>query len=60
MNVNDEMLSVDQVAEQLHIKRAAALKRIQRGQIPAHKQGKAWYVLKSEWMDTIRLAKGNS
>ena len=54
MNVNDEVWTVQQLARMLNLSVAAVQKRIQRGTIPAHKQGKYWYILKSEYIAYIK------
>ncbi len=54
LNLNDEMMTVEQMADMLHISKWGVLKRIERGMIPAHKNGRRWYILKSELMKEIR------
>ena len=54
VNVNEEALKVEQTAELLGISRWGVLKRIERGLLPAHKDGRRWYVLKSELMEYLR------
>ena len=54
MNVNDEVWTVQQLADKLQLSVVAVQKRIQRGTIPAHKQGKYWYILKSEYIALLK------
>jgi len=54
IDVNDTVLSVEDVAEMLRISPWGVRKRILRGQLPAHKRGKRLYILKSELVDSIR------
>ncbi|MBR5687388.1 MAG: helix-turn-helix domain-containing protein [Prevotella sp.] len=37
LNVNDEILSIEEVAEMFRVKPAAIRKRVQRGTIPSYK-----------------------
>ena len=46
--------SVERLAEELGISRQAVRKRIERQLIPAHKNGRMWYILKSEYINSIR------
>lgn len=46
--------SVERLAEELGISRQAVRKRIERKLIPAHKKGRMWYILKSEYINSIR------
>lgn len=46
--------SVDAMAKMLGISTQAVRKRILRGQIPAHKDGHLWYILKSEYISRLR------
>ena len=54
IDINDEVINVRQLSEMLSISRWAVLKRIQRGIIPAHKEGTRWYILKSEYVAQLR------
>ncbi|MBR5657037.1 MAG: helix-turn-helix domain-containing protein [Prevotella sp.] len=54
VNINEKPLKVEETAELLGIGRWGVLKRIERGLLPTHKNGRRWYVLKSELMDYIR------
>ena len=50
---NDTIYNLDDAAKFLGKSRDAVRKMCQRGQIPAHKKFKKWYLLKSEvihWM----------
>ncbi len=46
--------SVDTMAQMLGISTQAVRKRILRGLIPAHKDGRLWYILKSEYISRLR------
>ena len=46
--------SVDAMAKMLGISTQAVRKRILRGLIPAHKDGRLWYILKSEYISRLR------
>ena len=50
----ETMWSVERLAEELGISRQAVRKRIERKLIPAHKNGRMWYILKSEYINSIR------
>ena len=46
--------SVGALAKELGITKQAVRKRIERKLIPAHKKGRLWYILKSEYISAIR------
>ena len=46
--------SVAQLAELLGTSPQAIRKRINRGAIPAHKEGPSWYILKSEYIRNLK------
>lgn len=54
VNVNDRPLKVEETAELLGISRWGVLKRIERGLLPAHKNGRRWYLMKSELIEYLR------
>ena len=54
IDVNDTVLSVEDVAKMLRISSWGVRKRILRGQLPAHRQGRRLYILKSELVASIR------
>lgn len=54
VDINDEVLNVTQLSEMIGITKWGVLKRIERGIIPAHKEGRRWYVLKSEYVAQLR------
>ena len=54
VNINETSLKVEEVAELLGISRWGVLKRIERRLLPAHKDGRRWYLLKSELMEYLR------
>ena len=54
VNLKDEIMYTDDVAEFLHIKVDALYKRIHTGKVPYHKQGRKYVFLKSELIaDTL-------
>lgn len=44
----DELLTVDEVAEVLRVKKATATDYMRRGVIPAFKLGRSWYSLRHQ------------
>ena len=46
--------NVQTLAIELGTTPAAIRKRIQRGAIPAHKEGRSWYILKSEYISNLK------
>lgn len=54
IDANDTIWSVAQLAAILGRSKWAVLKRIERGTIPAHKEGASWYILKSEYIAQLR------
>lgn len=54
IDLNDTVLSLEEVSEMLKITVSGVRKRIVRGQMPAHRRGKRLYVLKSELVASIR------
>lgn len=54
VNVNDKVLTVEEVAEKMGISPWGVRKQIQRGFLPAHKHGRRYYILNSELNETIR------
>lgn len=54
INLNEEMMTVEKVAEILCISKWGVLKQIERGVITAHKHGRRWYIMKSELMQQLR------
>lgn len=46
--------NVSDFAKEFGISSQAVRKRIQRGLIPAHKDGGMWYILKSEYISRLR------
>ena len=53
-DLQDTIYSVGQFAQLIGLSKWAVLKRIQRGQLPAHKNGRCWYLLKSEIVALLR------
>ncbi len=54
INANDTVWNVKQFAAILGVSKWAILKRIQRGTLPAHRDGSAWYILKSEYIEFLK------
>ena len=54
IDASDTVWSVKQLANILGTSKWAILKRIQRGSLPAHKDGSSWYILKSEYIAQLR------
>lgn len=50
----ETVMSVSALAKELGISTQAVRKRIERKLIPAHKKGRLWYILKSEYINAIR------
>lgn len=50
----ETVMSVSTLAKELGISTQAVRKRIERKLIPAHKKGRLWYILKSEYINAIR------
>ena len=50
----DKVWNVQSLAEELGTSVHSIRKRIQRGVIPAHKEGRSWYILKSEYIQNLR------
>lgn len=51
---DETIWSVQSFAEYLGISNQAVRKRIHRGLIPAHKSGRSWFILKSEYVKNLR------
>jgi len=54
VDANDKILTMNEVAEMLGITTSGVRKRIMRGTLPSHKQGRKRYVLMSELVSDIR------
>lgn len=50
----ETVMSVSALAKELGISTQAVRKRIERKLITAHKKGRLWYILKSEYINAIR------
>lgn len=53
-DANETIWTVDSFAQTMCLTREAVKKRIYRGQIPAHKKGRSWYILKSEYLKYLK------
>ena len=54
VNTEDKVWNVQTLAQELGTNPDTVRKRIQRGLIPAHKEGRSWYILKSEYIRNLR------
>lgn len=54
VNTEDKVWNVQTLAQELGTTPDTVRKRIQRGLIPAHKEGRSWYILKSEYIRNLR------
>ena len=50
----ETVYSVETLAKELNTTVDAIRKRINRGLIPAHKNGRMWFILKSEYVRPLR------
>lgn len=50
----EQVWTVETLAQMLGISAQGVRKRILKGLIPAHKEGRLWYVLKSEYISNLR------
>ena len=54
LDTSDTVYTVPDIALMLGRKECTIRKRIEKGLIPAHKMGRCWYVLKSEFIAELR------
>ena len=54
VDATDTVYTVPDIANMLQRKECTIRRRIERGQIPAHKMGRCWYILKSELVAGLR------
>ena len=54
LNASDTVYTVRDVASMLGRKECTIRRRIENGLLPAHKVGRCWYILKSEFVDGLR------
>lgn len=54
VNATDSPLTVEKVADYLGITKWGVLKKIERGQLPAHKNGRRWYMMRSELVEYLK------
>ena len=54
LNASDTVYTVRDIANMLSRKECTIRRRIENGLIPAHKVGRCWYILKSEFVGCIR------
>jgi excisionase family DNA binding protein len=52
--IKEKLLTIKEVAELLHREESTIRKRIKKGQLPAHKLGRSWYLLESELLEWIK------
>lgn len=55
LDCNETVMTLEDAGTFLGKSREAVKKMCQRGMIPAHKNGKTWYLLKSEVVQRLRL-----
>jgi excisionase family DNA binding protein len=54
LNASDTVYTVRDIANMLGRKECTIRRRIENGLIPAHKVGRCWYILKSEFVGCLR------
>ncbi len=54
IDCSETVMTVNEFARFVSKSPEAIRKRIQRGLIPAHKEGRSWYILKSEYVSSLR------
>lgn len=54
INQDETVWNVKQLASVIGASEEAVRKRIKRNVIPAHKEGRSWYILKSEYISNLR------
>lgn len=54
LNASDTVYTVRDIANMLGRKECTIRRRIENGLLPAHKVGRCWYILKSEFVDGLR------
>lgn len=54
IDCTETVMSVEEFARFVCKTPEAIRKRIRRGLIPAHKEGRSWYILKSEYVSSLR------
>lgn len=54
LNTSDTVYTVPDIALMFGRKECTIRRRIENGQIPAHKMGRCWYILKSELVAGLR------
>lgn len=54
VDTSDTVYTVPDIAKMLQRKECTIRRRIENGQIPAHKMGRCWYILKSELVAGLR------
>ena len=54
IDCTETVMTVNELARFVSKSPEAIRKRIQRGLIPAHKEGHNWYILKSEYVSSLR------
>ena len=54
VDATDTVYTVPDIAKMLQRKECTIRRRIENGQIPAHKMGRCWYILKSELVAGLR------
>lgn len=57
MNTEDEIMTINQVAEYLKISEITTYKLVQEGKIPAFKVGRHWRIMKEDLKEFIEKQK---
>lgn len=53
-DANEKIWTIKSFAQEMCMTSGAVKKRIYRGQIPAHKKGRSWYILRSEYLKFLK------
>lgn len=53
-DANEKIWTIKSFAQEMCMTSDAVKKRIYRGQIPAHKKGRSWYILRSEYLKFLK------
>lgn len=59
-DAHETIWTINSFAEEMCLSKDAVRMRIHRGQIPARKVGRSWYILKSEYLRFLKTSSENS
>lgn len=59
-DAHETIWTINSFAEEMCLTRDAVRMRIHRGQIPARKVGRSWYILKSEYLKYLKKTSTTS